>query len=459
MDDQKEKLSWKEKLGYGLGGFTMAITICLGNFLTVYLTNTAFLDIAVVSTILAVSRIFDGISDILVGNLIDSTNTIHGKARVWIRRTALPIAISAVLLYFDPKSWPDGVRYVYVFLMYNIFTSVFSTFFIVSHNALLSLITSDSAEHRRLSSIAGFFQRIVFMLVSAVFVKLLMVFTSKPGDPMTQRGYTCVILILGGLMTFLCLAEFYLTKERVVTNGYERSSSHFLTNLKLLLANKYWVIMLISTALFYGASSCFDGSMNYYTIYVLGDYGAMTLFSFVIGAGGIAATIILFVAGPKLRTAKTFVVSLILLALGIFGIYLAGPHNRILLIAALVVVGTGVGSSPVLMQTLITEIIFYSQRTSGKLIPGTGNACMNAMRKLGLGLSMAGFGYIMAASGFDAKLDAQGVMQPDTVIKAIKTGFFVIPILSYTVIAIIFLLFFDMKNKQSDYNTVRSENG
>ena len=99
------------------------------------------------------------------------------------------------------------------------------------------------------------------------------------------------------------------------------------------------------------------------------------------------------------------------------------------------------------MQALITEILFYSQKTTGKLIPGLGNACMNATRKLGLGLSVAAFGFIMARAGFDAKLDEQAIAQPDSVIGAINIGFFWIPIAFYTVIVIIFLLFFDMDKK------------
>ncbi len=75
---------------------------------------------------------------------------------------------------------------------------------------------------------------------------------------------------------------------------------------------------------------------------------------------------------------------------------------------------------------------------------------MNAARKFGLGLSMAVFGYVMSAAGFDAGLDAQGIPQPDSVIRAINTGFIWAPIVFYIVILIIFLLFFDMEKRMKD---------
>ncbi len=466
------KLSWPEKLGYGMGGLTLGIIMSLGNYLTVYLTNVALLDIAVVTTILAVSRIIDAISDIMVGHLIDNTRTIHGRARVWIRRASLPLALSAVLLFYVPKVWPEGVKYVYVFLLYNLFTSVFATFFIISHNALLSLMTSESGELRQVSSIAVFFQRGALMLISAAFVKALSVFTDEPGNPMTQKGFICVVAIIGVLIVVLCLAEFYLTREKVETKGNaslpgrdigkteaskvspkpseEEEKSRFMIHLKQLLSNKYWVMMLCASLLAYAAGACFDGSMSYYTLYILEDFEAMTLFHLVIGIGVIASTIVLIAVGSGIGTTKLFIGSLIVHSVGIAGIYFAGKDNRAVLIASLVVSGISTAASNVSMQALITQILVYTRKTSGELIPGLGNAGMNAARKIGLGLAMAVLGYVMAAAGFDAGLDAQGIAQPASVIRAVKIVFLGVPIVFYIVIAIFFLLFFDMEKKMKD---------
>ncbi len=464
------KISWSEKLGYGMGGLTVGIIMCLGNYLTVYLTNVALLDIAAVTTILAASRILDAISDIMVGNLIDSTKTIHGKARVWIRRASLPLAVSVVLLFCVPGAWPEGVKYVYIFLMYNLFTSVFCTFFIISHNALLSLMTSESGELRQISSIAAFFLRAGLMAISAAFVKLLMVFTDEPGNPMTQKGFICVVTIIGCLMAVLCLTEFYLTKEKVDTGSKgsfprqnirktetlsdsSKSSGHdgkagFRANLKQLLSNKYWIMMLAASLVAYAAGSCFDSSMSYYTLYILEDFEAMSLFHLVTGMGVIATTIILIAVGTRIQTSKLFIGSLIIHAAGIAGIYFADRDNRPLIIASLAIVGMGTAALNVSMPALVTEILIFTRKKGGELIPGLGNAGMNAARKLGLGLSMAVFGFVMSAAGFDAGLDAQGIPQPDSVISAVKISFLWVPFIFNAVLAMVFLLFFDMEKNE-----------
>ena len=67
---------WTERAGYGLGSMGIALFVTLITaFLTIYLTNVAFLDVAAVSLIVAVSRVFDGISDIVIGNILDNTNS------------------------------------------------------------------------------------------------------------------------------------------------------------------------------------------------------------------------------------------------------------------------------------------------------------------------------------------------------------------------------------------------
>ena len=208
--------------------------------------------------------------------------------------------------------------------------------------------------------------------------------------------------------------------------------------------------MLFSTVSVYAALSCFDGAMSYYTLYVIGDFEAMALFTFVIGISALESSVVLILVSYKIGAKRLFIASQIMYSAGIAGIYFAGTGRRALLIVALSVIGAGNASAVVAAQALITEILIYSYKTGGKLIVGLGNAGMNAARKLGLGLSIAVFGYVMASAGFDAKLDAQGIAQPEGVIRAINIGFVWFPIAVSILITLVFLLFFDMEKKMKD---------
>jgi len=91
-----------------------------------------------------------------------------------------------------------------------------------------------------------------------------------------------------------------------------------------------------------------------------------------------------------------------------------------------------------------------SSRQSGKLIVGVGFAGMNAVQKFTMGASTAVYGAIMSASGFDARLDSQGIMQPESVISAIRLCFFGVPIVCYLIIALMFLFLFDIRKVLRD---------
>ena len=94
------RLGWGERIGYGTGGVGInLITAVIGSYLLIYLTNTALLDVAVVSVIIAVSKFFDGISDLIIGNIIDHTRSRLGKARTWLLRMCLPFTVAFLLMF------------------------------------------------------------------------------------------------------------------------------------------------------------------------------------------------------------------------------------------------------------------------------------------------------------------------------------------------------------------------
>ena len=131
-NDPQAMLGWNERIGYGAGQLGMnAINAVLGSFLTIYFTNAALLDAGIIATIIAVSKVFDGISDLIMGNIVDRTKSRFGKARVWMMRMCIPFAVTTVLLFTVPSNWPDMAKYVYVFIFYNLVNAVCYTAMLV----------------------------------------------------------------------------------------------------------------------------------------------------------------------------------------------------------------------------------------------------------------------------------------------------------------------------------------
>ena len=90
------KTSTLEKVAYGMGDVACNVVFAITSSLLVYFyTNVAGVSAALVGTILLASRIFDGISDLLMAQITDKVNSKLGKYRCWVLWMAVPYAVSA----------------------------------------------------------------------------------------------------------------------------------------------------------------------------------------------------------------------------------------------------------------------------------------------------------------------------------------------------------------------------
>ena len=117
-----------ERFSYGCGDFGCNIIYtAMSAFLMLYYTDYAGVSSLAVGTIMMVSRVFDGVSDIVMGVIVDRTKSKYGKARPWLLRMCIPFAVSGVLLFSVPVSWAQTPKLVYVFITYNLVSSVIYT--------------------------------------------------------------------------------------------------------------------------------------------------------------------------------------------------------------------------------------------------------------------------------------------------------------------------------------------
>ena len=137
-----------ERTAYGLGNFANAFMfIAIAAFLTFYYTDVIGLSAGVIGTTMLVSRVFDGIPDLAMGYIIDhSKPTKFGKAKKWLLRSCIPYALSGVLVFMVPQNASDMLKYIFVFISYNVCNAVFYTAVTVSYNMLMVKMTRSPME-------------------------------------------------------------------------------------------------------------------------------------------------------------------------------------------------------------------------------------------------------------------------------------------------------------------------
>ena len=155
--DTKRKLKFTEKLAYGLADFPEAANSILAAFLTMFYTDNIGLAAGAVGTMFFISKLFDGISDILAGILIDKTRTKWGKARPWLLWLAVPTGLALALIFFIPQDGSKTMQLVYAFVTYNLYTAVMFTITGIARSALLALMTQDMRERGSMASFGMFF--------------------------------------------------------------------------------------------------------------------------------------------------------------------------------------------------------------------------------------------------------------------------------------------------------------
>ena len=460
-NDPDTRLGWGERIGYGVGatGWNM-INGIIGTFLTVYFTNVALLDAAVISTLIAVSKVFDGASDLIVGNIVDRTNSKYGKARVWLLRMCIPFAAAVLLLFWVPSGFPSALKYVYVFIMYNLVNTVCLTFMQVPYYSLISLISRNGEERGMLGNIQQIFQTLGNVIINAVFVTLLARFSSSLTTENTQAGYTGAILCVVIVMVILVLITVFSTKERVVEDKEEKAASKGdevkpLVAIKALLTNKYWVIMFFAMLVVFFVIIFYSIGGVYYALYIFKDMGQI---SWMNNSISIAQFAIMF-ATPffmkKFGKRWIYAAGMLVMTLGFAGFGLFGTSKAVMILCN-VLKGCGLGMSGGMAMGIVADTITYGQLKSGINAVGMGNAGTSAAQKLGLGLGQAVFGWVMSGAGFKGEYDVMGIAQPEAVITAIKFMYNWIPAVMCCIIFIIMAVSF---NLDRDLAKLRAEKG
>ena len=155
---ERKYLTWYNKVGYGSGDVAgNVVYVLLSAFVMIYLTDTAGLNAGVVGTLMMVSRLFDGFSDIIFGALLDRTNTRMGKARPWMLWGFVGCAVLLIAIFAIPTSLGDTAKYAWFFIAYTLLNAVFFTANNIAYSSLTALITRNGAERVQMGSIRFMF--------------------------------------------------------------------------------------------------------------------------------------------------------------------------------------------------------------------------------------------------------------------------------------------------------------
>lgn len=454
--DSNAKLSFLERFAYGLGDYAGNLVYsAISAFLLVYYTNVIGANAAAAASIIAISKIFDGISDLAMGYIIDHTHSKWGKARPWIARLCIPLAVCTVLMFSVPEAFAGKVQIAYMFLTYNLVSTIFYTGINVPYATLNGLMTTNQYERGLLGNFRNLLATAGTMTINTVVLKMTGFFGG--GDQYSQKGWTLTFVVLMLVFVALNMVTFFCCKERVVEGGSKAADAEnassgeekvsFLKGLKGLVVNKYWILMVIGIFAMYFMMSCFFGSALYYTQYNVGDSGHYAIISNCLSLAQIAGLFCTPFLMKKISKKNLFLAGMGFAGVGFL---LSGFTTNVTVLCVLSVVkGLGFACGGATMFGMLQDAITYGEWYNGYGTAGMGNAASSFCMKVGSGIGTAALGWILAAGGFDAKLE----VQTESALSAINWSFAFVPFLCMLVVVVCMLFF----NLDKHYDRIVAE--
>ena len=457
-------MTLKEKIGYGLGDMSSSMFWKLFSyFLPFFYSNVFGLSLADAGILMLVTRIWDAVSDPMMGILADRTKTRWGKYRPYLLFFAVPFAVCGVLLFTTPENGKTVWAYVTYILMMTVYTGIN-----VPYGSLLNVMTSDSDEKSVLSSYRMFFAYGGSFIALGIWEPLCNFFDKTKAAAVETAGaaeglasistdptaWNHAMIVIAGCCCLLFVLCFLFTKEYVKSE----STVSVGQDLKLLLKNKPWWL-LIGAAL---ASNLFNTVRGTATAYFFSDYILKTVeiapqWAFLVSAGiflsigevsNMVGVVLAVPMSRHLGKKSTYIISMaVLVGLSIAFFFLpATAGGYWAMIAFQIVISTFTGVISPLIWSMYADVADYSELKDGTASTGLIFSSASMAQKFGGAFGGAAVMWLLAGFGYDT---TAGAVQTETALLGLRMLMSWVPAI-VAALAIVVTFFYPLTKKKME---------
>lgn len=445
-------------LGYFIGPF--GALLASGIFTSIlqnYFTDVLKLNLTFLTTLQLISTIFIVIANLVVGQLIERTKTMAGKARPWILLSALTLSVATVLMFIVP--FEGTAKMVWVAIAYNLFYAVAYPIYNTANSTLIPLSTRNSKQRGALASFTNVAGLGVMGAGSMVF-PVLVSFALKENQSLWFMAMLA-IAIFSALTIYL---QYMFTRERVTEelekNGEadtgKGAAPSLGCQLRAVVSEKTWWIVMFFYVGFQWSGAMKNGSMSYYCKWVLDNsffgtadaWGASQSLLSIMGAVPMALAAIAVV--PLCNKYGKRIICMAGMLLGACGGVIAIIGNGQIIPVA---VGVGLkclGSAPAcyMILALLADVIDHIEYKSHIRTDGLTMSIYSSIMVAGTPICNSIFSAVLGMSGYDQNVDvAMGIAgQTAAAQGAISASYIWVETIAYVICAVL-ILFFTIEKK------------
>lgn len=425
------------------------LLLLISGYLVFFYTNIVGIDPRALGIILLTSRVLDGISDVLFGNVIDRTRSKMGVCRPWL----LAMTVGSIAAIISLLCVPDGgmLQYIYIFLSYNFSNTVVATICQLSAVSLPTYITRDTVERSRLYIWANAGQMITQSVVSGL---MFSVITRLGGD---RKAWMIVFVGIGIAGSALTAVSVLFGREEVdpdkiveETGGKTRPS--FWKSLISCGQNKYWWMMLAVVICGTAVNVSTMTMTPYYSQYILGDITRADMLNVFYTVPMVIIVPLTTFFLEKTGKRNIALTGGVLIAVGA-GVSAVIHTNLLALSLSAILKSSGVGFVTAVSSAMIADTIEYGQWKTGIRNQAVLIGAQSAGTKIGQGVISAVLSWAIAIAGFDAGK----IVQSEGVNDCITFLYGILPV-GMAVLIILILFRYDLdKRFQSIMNNLKNK--
>lgn len=396
-----EYVPFSSKAGLFIGSeASIVLYIVVSAYLMYYYSNVVGLNIGIVGVIIMISKVFDGISDIIFGRIIDKTKSKWGACRAWLLWDAVPLAVAFVLLFTIPGA--EGISpYVYVFFSYNLFVSVCYTIQQAANMALPTFMSRDK-------NVIGVLFTCIYLGIS-VFAFLSSTFTMTWVELLGggKPAWLKLACILAALSIITQLIMVFTTKETVNLQELTHDKKTSLgETLKCIITNKYWIMATIIVSVGTCIQVSTMSTATYFAQYILNNVG---LTGVIIAGFSLPPICAYLVVGPLLKKYSRRGIALTLVVIGLVGqtlVFFSGTSLPLIVIGMAL---KGIAYAPLILlsSAMLSDSIEYGHWRTGVRAQAVLMSAKGIGEKIATGLVSGFIGWFMAYRGFNGMTEVQ----------------------------------------------------
>ena len=384
-----------EYFSYGIGDFSFCFIYgAIGSYIVFFYTDVACISAATVGTILLLSKIFDGISDMLMGYVIENVHSPLGKARPWLLWMAIPYGLTAIALFAVPAGATTWVQAIYIFITYNLCTTVVYTALNLPYAAMAPMMTNDEDDLAKLNLFRMSMSPIGNMIVTACtlpFINML------GGD---QRAWIIVTVIYSIIAFGMLMWTFFGCKERFHSDAAKEAEGlPFLARLGAAMRNKYFIMLILSMIAVSLYQNVNGTCSTYYAQYILGNEELMGVMQTVEKIPWIIGVIVLAPFIERFGKRNLVLVGAALCVVAQL-ILLVAPANYTLILVSAALRGLGEAPFYGCIFTMIADTIEFGHWKTGIRVHALLFSAFTVGQKFGGGVAGWAIGQLMDWSGF-----------------------------------------------------------